>query len=463
MAKNYHKKAKEQKRERSSGTISTASTIVKKEHISFQLLWLFVILLLFIPILSFKNKAEKLLNGEIAKSIKPKFIVGTWFNGDYQKQYEEYVKDNWPFKEKLTRFNNQLDYSLFNKIHVDGFISGKEQYVFSKAYIQAAMGQDYSGDSIIAEKVRKIKTIQDTLKKKNIDLVIVYAPGKGSFYPEYIPDQYKVSNGKTNIADFLQQSKLKGINYLDLHTYFMNIKNTSKYPLFPQYGHHWSYYGECVAADTIIKYIEALRKTDLPDFYWNDVEVSDTCRSRDDDVVKSMNLIYKPSTFKMAYPKISFEENLQKNQTKVLSIADSYYWGIVYMGILQKAFGNGGFWYYNNKVYPRVSQKNMEVWELDLKQSIEQYNVILLFAADGNLPTLGWGFIEDAYLLYTNPPKYYQYKKEKDRMSMYKKQIHEDSGILNQVKKIAEEKRISLDSAINTEARRMMALEPKNN
>lgn len=37
----------------------------------------------------------------------------------------------------------------------------------------------------------------------------------------------------------------------------------------------------------------------------------------------------------MAYPKLIFEESVGKTQPTVLTIADSYYWGIFNLGVSQ--------------------------------------------------------------------------------------------------------------------------------
>ncbi len=34
-----------------------------------------------------------------------------------------------------------------------------------------------------------------------------------------------------------------GINHIDFNSYFVQNKGKSKYPLYPQYGIHWSYCG----------------------------------------------------------------------------------------------------------------------------------------------------------------------------------------------------------------------------
>ena len=66
--------------------------------------------------------------------------------------------------------------------------------------------------------------MQDTLKKKGIDLLLVYAPGKGMGCKEFIEDKYIHSVKNTNHNLFASNSKRLGLNHLDLYHYFELLK-----------------------------------------------------------------------------------------------------------------------------------------------------------------------------------------------------------------------------------------------
>ena len=64
----------------------------------------------------------------------------------------------------------------------------KTQTALEYDYIRSWLAIDYPGDSFIEKKLQRTKYVQEYLKReKGIDLVIVFEPGKASFYPEYIP------------------------------------------------------------------------------------------------------------------------------------------------------------------------------------------------------------------------------------------------------------------------------------
>lgn len=397
------------------------------------------------------------LTGLVISNEKPELTRENWFSGLYQSETDDYNNDHWALKESMVRWNNQFYYSAFNQIRVNGFVIGKEDYVFSESYIFSAFGDDVLPENKISTLLQKAKVLQDTLKKKGIDLLLVYAPGKGEYCKEFVEDKYVHAVKSTNHDLYIKNSKALGINHLDLYSYFNLLKPIAKYPLFPKFGHHWSYYGACIASDTIIKHIEKLHGKDLPSIRWNQIDVVDTSRSRDSDVLKSMNLAVNPKqNMKLAYPELLFETDSTKNTTRVLTISDSYWYDQVYMGIPMNCFAGGQFWYYYNKVIPSPRQgEKVEVWELDLKKEIESNEVIMLLYSDGNLPAFGNKFIYDAYELYTSPKTYYERNERNKQIQTYAKQVRETPVLLKKATARSNDLRISLDSAIRTDAMRM--------
>lgn len=425
---------------------------------------LFVIIaftaLLFPMLAGFMNKDKNPhLIGIVINNINPDstYTKDQWFSGEYQRLKDDYNNDHFAFKEKFVRLNNQFYYDVFNQIRVNTFVSGKDNYVFSEHAIQSYYGSDYMGEEKINIFLNKCKVLQDTLSKKGISLILTYAPGKGIGASEFIDDKYKKSNKETNLKSFVSQSKKIGLNHIDLSEYYYQIKDTARYPLYARFAHHWTYYFDCLATKKIVSYVENLRKTDLPDMTWTKIEVSDSARSRDNDVLKSMNLYRKPiQNQKLAYPLIQFEYDTLKNATPMLTIGDSYWYGIVYMNVPENCFAGGQFWYYNKRVIPNPSPvEKLEAWQLDLKSSIESNKVIMIIGSDPALPNFGWGFIDDAYELYTDPVKYYARIEKSKIIRGFEKQIREKPVLLKKSTQKSFDLQIPLDSAIKLDAMKL--------
>lgn len=422
-------------------------------------IWIAFLAMAFPLLYSFMKKDNKPnLTGLVISDKKPEFSQENWFMGLYQTDMDDYNNDHWSLKEISVRLNNQFYYKMFNQIRVNRFVIGKDDYVFSESYIHSAYGDDFIGEENIKELMRKAKVVQDSLKRHGVDLLCVYAPGKGQHLPEFIEDKYKHPIKNTNHNEFVKQSKAFGVNYLDLQTYFDLLKPNSKYPLFPKFGHHWSYYGEVLAIDTIIRHIEVLHGKQMPEIAWENTVVVDTAQSRDADVLKSMNLYSPPDqNMKLAYQEILFENDSTKNTTRVLSIGDSYWYGALFKAIPYNCMAGGQFWYYNNKVIPPpVKGENIEAWELNFKEEIENNNeVIMIIYSDGNLGAFGNNFIQDAYEMYTSPQTYWPRMEKNAAIQAYAKQIRNQPLLLKKATQKSNELQIPLDSAIKLDAIKM--------
>ena len=413
-----------------------------------------ILVILLLPFLQGKSGIVlvKDLNGwEGEKPVNTGFSFKQWFAGEYQEKKDAYVSKSFGFRNIFIRINNQLAFDLFNKALANGVIIGKQNYLYENNYLKAYYGQDFIGKDSILYQMQKLKSIQDTLAKLNKTVILIFAAGKGSFYPEYFPDNYKSDKKMTNYEYYAEVAKKLGINYIDFNKYFVENKNKSKYPLYPQYGIHWSTYGECLAADSLVKYIEKARNIKMPHIYWDSVAVhypaDDT---RDDDIEDGMNLLFSLKQNKMAYPVLRFQSDTGKQKPSAIVVADSYYWGMFNFGI-SRLFSDSHFWFYNQQVYPDSYTTPLNTSQLNLRNEIEHHDVFIIMATEATLPKLGWGFIEDTYKVFAgnNTKNDSVFLKKVKDLSNY---IRTDKTWLANIKKDAREKNISLDSAITLNA-----------
>ena len=193
------------------------------------------------------------LKGYIVLSEEPEFSWETWFEGSFQTGFNAYMEDHIGFRNLFVRFYNQVDFWLFREVHA-AVIMGKNDCLYEENYILAYTGKDYLGDSVISQKCEKIKFVQEELEKLNTELVIVLAPGKAGFFPDYIPDRYLTDPiATTNNEAYLDYFEDSDISHIDFHTLFNRMKDTSAYPLYHKCGIHWSTYGAYYAIDSMVK------------------------------------------------------------------------------------------------------------------------------------------------------------------------------------------------------------------
>lgn len=360
--------------------------------------------MLFLPVIQWKLKLleEKPLDGAITKMESVSFLPSKWFNASFQEEYEKWFNQEFGFRNFLVRFNNQISFSFFKKAKARDVVVGKKNYLFERKYIQAATKSDFMGIETVQNKFQLIGELQDTLSAYGVDLILVFAPGKASFFKEYIPDRFKQKDNQGNLDLFIKTARGNQISYLDLNSWFIHAKDSTRYPLYPQYGIHWSDYGSLLAADTLFRFIEEKRRVKLSRIEIESVRISDELSETDYDIARGMNLLCRLKSFDMAYPKYRIVSDQNKDRLNVITVADSYYWQIFGNELADHVLGNNQFWYYNQERHSYKEGKIVPVESLNILDEMKKQDVIIIMATDANLPDIGWGFIEKSHAAFFN-------------------------------------------------------------
>jgi len=426
-------------------------------------LFIFIVILLFIPMLqqNLNLFPKNTLRGSFELAKKPELSTQNWIEGEFQSKSQSYLNDHLGFRPFFVRIYNQIHYSFYNIAKANGVIVGKSNFLYEENYIKAHLGIDFIGEKAIKEKVYKLKKIQDTLSTKGIDLIVMLAPGKASFYPEYIPDSfYKLQNDSTNYEYYKKEISSNQINLLDFNKWFIDIKGKKQANLYPKTGIHWSMYGQSIVIDSLIRYISKLKQTDLPKLIMDTLVFSTNMQGTDQDIENGMNLLNEISDLKMGYTKISIKNTIQKKSPlNMLTIGDSYYLGLQRRGVFNKVFSNNEFWFYNQQIYKSTESSKFLVSDIDILKEVEKNDVILLMATDANLYKFGFGFIDDVYdIYYTKLEDRVSYKKEQ-RILNYMESIRENTMQNKSIQEKAEKNGIPFEEELRNNAKYMIWVE----
>ena len=371
-----------------------------------RIIFLFIVLVvLVVPSLQsvFVVIKEPALKGYYHQSAPPSLKLFTWrkwFSSVFQDEFSVRLNDHAGYRFSLIRISNQYDFSLFGITHAKGFIRGKQDYLFEEDYIHEYTGEYFIGRAAIDKKLSRLKNVSDSLRAHHIPLLLVFEPGKASFYPGFIPSRFHPEKRALTNYDYMtRRSAELGISFLDLNRWFLMIKDSSRYPLFPRYGMHWSLYGVPFAVDTLARTIERATGRKLPSFTKTPLVESDIPIGTDNDIGELLNLACPLKSTPGGYPTIRFAPG-QTGTLNALVIADSYYINIA------ETYGRGLFksqdyWYYNRKMYPNQNNDPPEyVDKTNLRTKLESYGVILLMASEINLHCGFWNFADEAFLAF---------------------------------------------------------------
>ena len=379
--------------------------MIFSQHNLKKLIFLVFLAGLFLCLVQWKVKLfeEKPLKGAIEVIKEPQFSKQEWLEGKFQERFDTWFENNIGFRPFFVRFNNQLRFSLFNLARAKGVVKGREGYLFEENYIRSYTGRDFITKDSIDYQLWKLRFLQDRLKSKGIDLFVVFAPGKASFYSEFIPQVYQPEKRSiTNYDYYATRSKALKINHIDFNKWFLATKDSSRYPLYPKGGIHWSMYGVTLAADSIARYVSQLHQIELPRLIIDSILKPGDLRETDGDIEEGMNLLFPLDHLQMAYPHTHWEKDPIAIQPPLLTISDSYFWNMTNTGISTECFQWGSFWFYFKEMYPETwnAGKSVFIDDRDLKTEIEKNKIIMLMSTDANLFRFPYGFIDKAFDVY---------------------------------------------------------------
>lgn len=248
----------------------------------------------------------------------------------------------------------------------------------------------------------KLKEIQNQLKKDNINLIVVFAPGKASYFPEFFPSQYDTAKRTlSNYLCYVKKCEELDVDFIDFNSYFVNHKRNSEHLLFPKGGIHWGELGIALAFDSLTKYIEQKRNINIPDFDFEKLEYPATLLKEDRDISDAMNLFFEYKYYKMPKPHFAFKDTKGTKKPKLLIIGDSYGYGLTNSKLISKLFNNTEFWYYNKEIKPRRKNHSSNVEDINVIEELKRFDVVLLLSTEANLLKFDFGF-SDSYPIIEN-------------------------------------------------------------
>ena len=432
-------------------------------------LFALVIAALFLPLIQMVKPFVEVgpLFGSIVPTAKDSLTLEAWFDGTYQENRNKYINEQFGFRNTAVRLHNQIAFSLFRKAKANGVIIGKEDYLYEIKYINAYRGAEEINQSELDSNLFMLKAIQSKLKEKGVELVVVMNPGKASFYPEFIPDEFPILSNRSYYSEYQKGLESQGIQHIDFGKWFREMKGKTPAPLFPKTGIHWSQYGATLAADSLVNYCVKLFGKNMNEFGWNknDLPLSTTMESVDDDIGLGMNLYSPIDVLPMAYPRVGVNDKYGVSfgnrgiQPKVAVISDSYFFNLMQLPWAPDIFSELNFYFYNKQLHHLPGGATTKTDVLSQMQDIEKSNVVFVMATECNMDKLGWGFISNAY-------KYFVMGENIDsfelRVQKFKKNILSDEAWMKAIGEKARQNKVPLDTMIMRDARYMAEMEYSN-
>ena len=407
-------------------------------------------MVLSIPGLQFFTGIVKLkpLHGVVNEPHIVPLTFDSYLDFEYQESVLKYIDFHFGFRPFFIRLYNQIEFSMFHTPNATGVTIGKQGYLYERWFIQDYMGFLFVGNPKIEQTVSQLSDIRKYLKKYNTELLVILAPGKGWYYPEYIPDYLYTERKISNYQAYAGEFQKSDIPLFDANAWFMELKNKQPYPLFTKMGTHWSEYGAKIAADSLIRRCEVLLNRKMNKIHITDVEWSNEPRTTDNDLEKLLNLFFPLPQLPMAYPTYEKEDSVpMEKRPSVIVIGDSFYWNM-YDGVLGNSFKTNQYWYYFNSIFPQYGNSPETVQDIDMFEALSQTDLFILITSTSGLYKMGDGFIDAAWELANNEKG----TRKKYLMKKFTKAFLNSDEMMQLLTEKALKRNISLDSMIYLDA-----------
>lgn len=350
----------------------------------------------------------KELNGVVNSSPKPEWTWHNFADGGLQDSTEAYLQQNFGFREPLTRFYNQTEWTLFRYSQVaedqrivitpDNWIFEPwtvEEYYQGRAYYN---GEDFT-DNLLKQfeaEAQRLLRLQQLLEPYHTRLFVALLPGKELVCGEHMPKNTSyIKEKKITAYDFYRtRFKELGVNHIDLGEWFVQMKDTVSYPLFPQTGTHWSNLAAIHSTDTLIRYMEHLSDSNMVN-----IRVGNAWQRTlkpDADLESLMNLIWPIQKAPNMFATAIYDFDTTAWRPKLITVGDSFYWNILNYTPVWAVFESVPYWYYFSTVYfgdddLKVTHK---ISDIDVLQEVIDADFVMLSYSTTALYKMSNGFSE---------------------------------------------------------------------
>lgn len=338
----------------------------------------------------FKFSEVKELTGVYEKSATPHLSMGAWFSGSFQNQFEAYSNENFGFRPSFVRFRNQTIFSLFKQSPHSNVLVYNEDNFFFKDNISEYLGSESKSSEEIEVRCQRIKKLENYLRERGKGFVMAIAPDKASYFSNEIGLKPYDEIDSSNYTKWIISLEKNNISYIDFRKQFCEAKDSSLYPLFPNYGVHWSVYGMRKSMDSIAGYMNAIYGFELPRMEVKEVDFGNYNIHSENDIEALLNLIYPLEKETLAYQSFAMSGGKRK---KILVVSDSFFNEPYHSGFSNRYFETQYFFRYHAKALKfNDFNFNQDPKSHDLESLLNEVDMVLIMPTVNNLSSFPWAF-----------------------------------------------------------------------
>lgn len=382
----------------------------------------------------------------------PQFNFESYKDNSFQKAVEDYLRDNYGFREFGTRLYNQYRYSFYKITCNNFFTPGKDHWMFYFPGVKDYYGLEFYSHfktneeltEYIDSQVNMLNELRSILKNDyGIELLSFIAPDKPFIYPQYLPEMEKDST-TLNAADyFTKRFEETGFPNINLIPWYKEIADTSSRNLFMPMDSHWTF-AAVYAYDSLFRFMNSLNDFGIPKMKIDSITETKYEGRQDDEA--TLNLLFKvPNDTPKYTAHVSVENDGQNRKPKVLFVGDSFIFAFEYMPAKTKLISYYENWFYYNRAYRGFAKKEDKVSNINRLRSILNADFIVVYSVGYQWYDGTRGFVEDALESIKDP--------QQVKVSLLMNEIEKDPEKMKVIEANAKNENISVEKMLELEAK----------
>ena len=423
-------------------------------HIMFALLLAF----LFMPMTQehFSLFKVKPLNGVNYKTEEPKFTLASYSDGKFQAQLEDYISENFGFREFVIRLYNQYVWSFFNKTYNKSFVRGENNWFYYFEAVREYKGNEYKGSfkskaeavERYEENIRMMCQLRDILKEYDIEFMTFMAPDKPFIYPEYLSNKDTLSEPLRAFEYYDRRFTEIGFPNIEMTKWFKAMRDTASHPVMHTVDSHWGV-GAVYGCDSLFKYLNSLNDYGMPKVYYGDAIDIGKEPTHDEKVLNLLFPIRKKNSNYRLDITVKSDENTEK--PRILFVGDSFIWSITNQMPLKEILSDMEIWYYNSTVHKGFKLEATKKENINPLLSILRSDYVVFYSCGHQWHKATYKFLEETLADFGVTDSTTNHDREKVKKVLMQIEIENDSIWNNTLKTYALSNDISIDEAYNIE------------
>ncbi len=189
--------------------------------------------------------AENTENRTLA--VMPSLFTPDGINQSFGEEFENYIADNFAFRDKLVNLNSIIKARIFSLSGNDKVTAGKEGWLFFSETLDDITSKNTLTDREAFCTARTLEMINDYVKNGGGRFIFTAAPNKASVYPQFLPYFYSKSNIPNNLEKIV--SRLENTEYFDIKALFENTDGI----LYHRLDSHWNNKGALLVTSALLE------------------------------------------------------------------------------------------------------------------------------------------------------------------------------------------------------------------